>query len=95
MNVVTDYWRKPIPTNAFDWSAIDADTYDGAPDTHPRCPIGYGATEAEARADLAEQLAEQDGHCSRCGEDVSMCYGGVPDGCRDPRCPGQEDASDA
>jgi hypothetical protein len=35
------------------WHAIDADSYDG-----PGCPIGFGPTEAEAIADLMEQLAE-------------------------------------
>lgn len=39
------------------WSAIDSDTYDGAEDSH--CPIGWGATEAEAIADLMEQIDER------------------------------------
>lgn len=60
MNIITDYWRKPIPTNKFDWSAIDGDTYDGAEDTHPPSPIGYGSTEAEAIADFTEQLADRE-----------------------------------
>lgn len=40
--------------------AYDADTYDGAPDAEwpSRC-VGIGKTEAEARADLAEQLNGQ------------------------------------
>lgn len=54
MNIKTTYWRKPIPTNAFNWEAVDDDTYDG-----PGCPIGLGSTEAEAIADLTEQLEEQ------------------------------------
>lgn len=58
MNITTDYWAKPIPTSAFDWSAIDADTYDGAPDTIPACPIGYGATEDAAIADLLDQIED-------------------------------------
>jgi hypothetical protein len=33
------------------WQAVDDDTYDG-----PNCPIGLGATEEEAIADLLEQL---------------------------------------
>jgi hypothetical protein len=36
------------------WTAIDCDTYDGADDS--RHPIGSGATEAEAIADLLEQI---------------------------------------
>jgi hypothetical protein len=40
------------------WAAVTSD-YDGAPDTKPpfSC-IGLGETEAEAIADLEEQLAE-------------------------------------
>jgi hypothetical protein len=36
------------------WVAVDDDSYDGAEDS--RHPIGRGATEAEAIADLMEQL---------------------------------------
>jgi hypothetical protein len=43
--IVTEYWAKPIPPREFDWQA----TRDG---WEPGCPIGYGATEAEAIADL-------------------------------------------
>lgn len=38
------------------WSAIDADTYDGAEDSN--CPIGNGTTEREAINALVEQLLE-------------------------------------
>ena len=41
----TEYWAKPVPLRQFDWSAV-RDGYDGGD------PIGYGATEAEAIADL-------------------------------------------
>jgi len=53
--VRTTFEYPPIPDRRWDWSAIDDDTYDGAPDG-PRCPVGQGATEAEAIADLMEQL---------------------------------------
>ena len=53
MKIETEYWRKPVPTDKFDWQAIDADTYEG-----PGSPIGFGATEQEAIADLMEQLEE-------------------------------------
>lgn len=43
----TTYWPKPIPDTRFDWSAT-FDGYDGGSGD----PIGYGATEAEAIADL-------------------------------------------
>lgn len=51
MKIVTQYERPPIPLRGFDWIAVDADTYDG-----PGCPVGTGLTEAEAIADLKEQL---------------------------------------
>lgn len=59
MKIVTEFVYPPIPMRQFDWSAIDADTYDGADDAggKARC-IGRGATEAEAIADLMEQLEE-------------------------------------
>ncbi len=54
MKIRTSHDYPPIPTRDMDWSAIDEDTYDGAEDSH--CPMGHGATEAEAIADLKEQL---------------------------------------
>lgn len=54
MKIITSYWQKPIPTNKFDWQAIDDDTYDG-----PGCSIGLGATEQEAIDDLLEQLTDK------------------------------------
>ena len=59
MRIETSYWRKPIPTDKYDWSAIDSDTYDGAPDASRQARAqGHGATEQEAIEDLQEQLAE-------------------------------------
>jgi hypothetical protein len=49
VKVKTDYWRKPVPTNAYDWEAYEAD--DGGENYR-----GFGATEAEAIEDLLEQL---------------------------------------
>lgn len=47
--IVTNYWRKPIPTDKFDWSAhFD----DDEPNDDGRMVQGYGATEAAAIADL-------------------------------------------
>jgi hypothetical protein len=54
MKIKTSFDCKPIPVRSFDWSAIDADTYDG----DPRSPIGYGATEQEAIGDLQSQMEE-------------------------------------
>ena len=56
MKIVTHYWPKPIPMRCFDWSAVDDDTYDGAPDGRNRNIIGFGATEAEAIQALKEQF---------------------------------------
>lgn len=55
MNIKTELWYKPIPTNKYDWSAYDDDTYGGDPGE----PVGYGATEQEAIADLLTQIEEK------------------------------------
>lgn len=55
--IITAYWPKPIPMRQFDWTAV-TDNYDGAEDSSTRGRIGYGRTEAEAIADLREQLEE-------------------------------------
>jgi hypothetical protein len=65
MRIKTSYDYPPIPLRNFDWSAIDDATYDG-----PGCPVGHGATEAEAISELRSQLAEQEGHCEECGEHI-------------------------
>ena len=51
--IITNYDHPPIPVRSFDWSAV-TDDYDGAPDAGWQ-PVGHGATEAEAIADLMEQ----------------------------------------
>jgi hypothetical protein len=50
--VVTEYVYPPIPIRCYDWQAT-LEGYDEGD------PIGQGATEAEAIADLREQLLEQ------------------------------------
>ena len=57
MNIKTEYDPKPIPSRAFDWSAYDEETYDGAEDSSTRSLVGYGATKEEAVADLMEKMA--------------------------------------
>lgn len=57
--IVTDYWAKPIPMRQFDWCAT-FDGYDpGEPNGeggyHGGDPVGWGATEDEAKADLLSQ----------------------------------------
>lgn len=49
----TSYDYPPLPTRRFDWSAVH-------PDYEPGDPIGRGSTEAEAIADLMEQLEERE-----------------------------------
>jgi hypothetical protein len=48
----TSFDVKPIPSRGFDWSATDGD-YDLGD------PIGWGATEQEAIADLRSQLDDE------------------------------------
>lgn len=62
MTIRTNYLHPPIPLRCFDWSAIDADTYDGATDSPNRHQIGYGKTENEAIENLKEQLDLFEGH---------------------------------
>ena len=52
MKIITD--KQPNG----EWTAIDEDTYDGAPD----CPhmMGWGDTEQEAIEDLERLFAERD-----------------------------------
>lgn len=59
MKIVTHYNPKPIPDRRFDWEALDLDSYDGAPDSSTRNQIGYGRTEAEAIANLKDELEEE------------------------------------
>ncbi|HET6198246.1 MAG TPA: hypothetical protein VFE12_20955 [Acetobacteraceae bacterium] len=54
MDIRTDYVHPPIPDRRYDWSAIDRDTYDGAPDAGCGNTIGFGRTEQEAVEDLLE-----------------------------------------
>lgn len=55
----------PATFNVDQWYAIDDDTYDGI--GH----VGWGDTEAEALADLKEQIGEQIGdYCKFCGRKI-------------------------
>lgn len=60
VKILTSFDHPPIPVRSMDWSAVtdnyDADCdQDGFFSTHP---VGHGATEAEAIADLREQLED-------------------------------------
>lgn len=52
LKIVTDYSPPPIPTKAYDWSAV-LDDYE------PGAPIGWGATQAAAIRDLIDQLEDE------------------------------------
>jgi hypothetical protein len=56
--ISAEFVYPPIPLRQFDWSAVDDNTYDGAPDSGNRHQIGYGRTEDEAIVDLLVLLAE-------------------------------------
>lgn len=61
IKVRTTFEHPPISVRAFDWSAVDDDTYDVDCDLDgyfSTCPIGHGATEQDAIDDLLEQLEE-------------------------------------
>lgn len=62
MKIRTTHVYPPIPIREFDWSAVDEDTYDADCDQDgffSKSPVGWGATEAEAIADLKEQLEQK------------------------------------
>jgi hypothetical protein len=54
MKIETNYDYPPIPIRNMDWSAIDADSYDGVEDGN--CMMGNGATKQEAINDLLSQV---------------------------------------
>lgn len=58
-----------LPFPQYKWCAT-YETYDGAADSD--CPIGFGATEAEAIADLTENY---DPPCPMCWTEISNDYG--------------------
>ncbi len=72
----TDYWRKPGPSDQFDWSATYDDYEGGDGYDEPAGPVGYGATEQAAVADLKTNhprcrerggALDTNGDCLKCG----------------------------
>jgi len=49
MQIKTYHERPPIPTRTFDWVALDDNLGEDS-------PVGHGATEQEAIADLLGQI---------------------------------------
>lgn len=61
VKIHTSHDYPPIPTRAFDWSAVTDDYEawtDGEGDWTSTHPVGHGATEDEALADLVLQLED-------------------------------------
>lgn len=61
MKIETSFVYPPIPIRQFDWQATtdnyDAELVDG--EWRSSHPVGHGATEAAAIADLLEQIEER------------------------------------
>ncbi|MGB7023884.1 MAG: hypothetical protein WBD73_08815 [Candidatus Acidiferrales bacterium] len=60
----TTFDYPPIPVRNFDWSAIDANTYDADYDYEAgrytsKSPHGTGASELDAINDLLDQIEER------------------------------------
>lgn len=70
--IVTTFVNPPIPVRSFDWSAH----FDGQEEASWR---GWGATEADAIADLREQCGD---HCRTCDRayPIHCTRGGCPVG---------------
>lgn len=63
MKIQTSFDYLPLSVRTFDWSAIDADTYDADADQDgffSTSPVGYGVTEQEAIGDLLVQISHRD-----------------------------------
>ena len=61
VKVRTNHDYPPIPDRSMDWSAVDHDTYDCDCDERgffSLGPVGHGATEQEAIADLLMQMED-------------------------------------
>lgn len=67
LKVVTNYWRKPGPTDKFDWSASFD---DHEPDDNGNMMVGYGATEEDAIDDLLDQYEDQQ-ECEAESEEIN------------------------
>lgn len=67
--IITEFVYPPIPVRSFDWSAT-YDDYDVDCDGDgffSNCPVGRGATEAEAVLDLIENHPRPDVFCPERG----------------------------
>jgi hypothetical protein len=62
IHIKTSFVYPPIPTRNHDWQAYDANTYDCDCDENgffSTSPLGHGATEQEAIADLLQQIEDR------------------------------------
>lgn len=55
MKITTTFVYPPIQNRNLDWSAV-FDDYDGSEDSENRGHVGFGPTEATAKADLIENF---------------------------------------
>ena len=62
MNIQVEVDQSGYAPRDCRYSAIDTETYDGAPDSRTRSCIGYGATPTAAIADLVALLADELGY---------------------------------
>ena len=61
-NIRTTFDPPPIPVRSADWCAVNDDEYDVDGDSEgfwSLSPVGHGATEEEAIADLLMQLEDE------------------------------------
>jgi hypothetical protein len=54
MKIIVTYDPPAVPSNCFDWCAVDDSTYGGEPSD----PIGYGPTREAAILELINQFAD-------------------------------------
>jgi hypothetical protein len=57
MNILVTYIGDVSAHVDYVYQAIDADTYDGAPDSRDH-PVGFGRTKVEAARELLDQIEE-------------------------------------
>lgn len=71
MRIRTECTFAPISDRRFDWTAVDEDTYDGAPDSSTRSQIGRGRTERDAIIDLLDILEDVEARPPRSAQTVA------------------------
>lgn len=78
MNILTHYKRTSLPDRQWDWSAIDTDSHA----RDPFCPIGHGAFEHRAIADLLSVICKDAGGMVGMNGDCLACPAITGEACR-------------